>query len=189
MDTVSEITLEAVIERYGVLLLDAYGVLVHSSGALPGVAELIERLNQLEKVYYILTNDASKLPPTAAKRYQGYGLALEPDRIITSGSLLKSHFVAHHLTGAPCAVLGPEDSAQDVEQAGGRIIPPTEAFDVLVIADESGFPFLETVDTALSMLFRALDRQQSVHLVLPNPDLIYPAAGLRGSALGAAVSP
>lgn len=63
-----------------------------------------------------------------------------------------------------------------VEDAGGWIVSPTDAFEVLVIADESGFPFLETVDTTLTSLCRALDRQQNVHLVLPNPDLIYPCA-------------
>jgi ribonucleotide monophosphatase NagD (HAD superfamily) len=58
-------------------------------------------------------------------------------------------------------------------------------FEVLVIGDQSGFPFLETVDTALSTLFRRLDRQQNVHLVLPNPDLIYPEAdGSFGIASG-----
>jgi len=55
---------------------------------------------------------------------------------------------------------------------------------VLVIADEFGYPFLETVDQALSGLFRAVDRGHAVHLVLPNPDLIYPAADGFGIAAG-----
>jgi ribonucleotide monophosphatase NagD (HAD superfamily) len=45
---------------------------------------------------------------------------------------------------------------------------------VLVIGDETGFPFLETVDELLNQLFRALDASKTVHLVLPNPDLIFP---------------
>ena len=49
-----------------------------------------------------------------------------------------------------------------------------EQFDVLVIGDEAGFPFLETVDSALSSLFRRLDNGDHVRLVLPNPDLIFP---------------
>ncbi len=40
-----EITIETLMQRYAVLLFDAYGVLVHSSGALPGAVELIQRLN------------------------------------------------------------------------------------------------------------------------------------------------
>jgi HAD superfamily hydrolase (TIGR01450 family) len=182
MDTVPEITIDALIARYDVLLLDAYGVLVDSSGALPGAAELTKRLSESGKPYYILTNDASRLPTTAAARYRAWGLAIDVDRIITSGLLLKGHFAAEQLVGARCAVLGPGDSLLYVEEAGGRIVPPSDPFDVLVIADESGFPFLETVDLTLSTLFRALDRQQQVHLVLANSDLIYPSG--RGFGVG-----
>jgi HAD superfamily hydrolase (TIGR01450 family) len=184
MDGIPEIDLGTLLAGYDVLLLDAYGVLVHSSGGLPGAARLVDRLNESGKRYYILTNDASKLPATAAARYQSYGLAIEPDRIITSGSLLSDYFARHGLTGARCAVLGPADSLRYVEQAGGRIVPVGDTFDVLVIGDESGFPFLETVDTALSTLLRALDSGQMVHLVLPNPDVIYPSGRGFGMASG-----
>jgi HAD superfamily hydrolase (TIGR01450 family) len=174
MDKLPEITIETLIDRYEVLLLDAYGVLVHSSGTLTGAAELITKLNRSAKPYYILTNDASRLPATAAKRFHGMGLAIEADRIITSGALLKGYFAKNRLTGSRCVVLGPEDSARYVEFAGGVVVSPEEAFDVLVIGDESGFPFLETVDTVLTGLIHRLDQGESVHLVLPNPDLFYP---------------
>lgn len=176
MKQLQEITIEEVINRYAVLLLDAYGVLVHKSGALAGAASLINELNCSGKPYYILTNDASKLPTTASAKYQGYGLDLHSERIITSGVLLENYFATHHLVGARCVVLGPEDSERYVELAGGRIVSFKDAFDVLVISDESGFPFLETVDAVLSTLFYKLDCMEDVHLILPNPDLIYPKA-------------
>jgi HAD superfamily hydrolase (TIGR01450 family) len=174
MAKLPEITIGTLIDRYEVLLLDAYGVLVHSSGTLAGAAELITKLNRAAKPYYILTNDASRLPATAAARFQSMGLAIETDRIITSGALLKGYFAKNRLTGSHCVVLGPEDSVRYVELAGGVVVPPQETFDVLVIGDESGFPFLETVDTVLTGLIRKLDHGENVHLVLPNPDLIYP---------------
>jgi glycerol 3-phosphatase-2 len=40
------------------------------------------------------------------------------------------------------------------------------------------------VDTVLSTLCHQLDRQQTVHLVLPNPDIIYPSARGFGMASG-----
>jgi ribonucleotide monophosphatase NagD (HAD superfamily) len=76
MTTSQEITIEELITRYPVLLLDAYGVLVNSSGAIPGAAGLIDELNRSRKSYYLLTNDASKLPQTAANRYKSYGQKL-----------------------------------------------------------------------------------------------------------------
>lgn len=172
--SIPEVSVETLLERYRVILLDAYGVLVHSGGAMPGAVEFIRRLNASGKSYFVLTNDASKLPFTAAARYQRYGLTLEPARIITSGTLLENYFAAHDLIGARCAVLGPPDSLRYVEEAGGAIVPVDSTFEVLVIADESGFPFLETVDAAFTSLCQSLDGGQDVHLVLPNPDLIYP---------------
>lgn len=176
MEKLQEITIDEVVYRYSVLLLDAYGVLVHTSGAIPGATELINELNSSKKQYYVLTNDASKLPTTAAERYQGYGLALEPERIISSGTLLKNYFATNNLIGARCVVLGPEDSVRYVELAGGRIVSCNDVFDVLVIGDETGFPFLETIDMILSSLFHKIDHKEYVHLILPNPDLIYPKA-------------
>jgi ribonucleotide monophosphatase NagD (HAD superfamily) len=81
-------------------------------------------------------------------------------------------------------VLGPPDSVRYVEDAGGVIVPPHEAFDVLVIGDESGPPFIEWVDAALSSLVAAIDAGRPVHLVVPNPDLIYPGGKGFGFAAG-----
>jgi HAD superfamily hydrolase (TIGR01450 family) len=174
MDRINKITIEKLIATYSVLLLDAYGVLVHSSGALPGAARLIDSLNLKKKPYYIVTNDASKLPATSSQLFQSFGLAIAPDRIITSGSLLVNYFAGNQLKDAPCAVLGPEDSTRYVELAGGKVVAARDPFEVLVIGDESGYPFLETVDTVLSGLFKKFDSGADIHLVLPNPDLIYP---------------
>jgi len=174
MNDIPEVTIAELIERYEVLLFDAFGVLINSSGPFYGAPELIAELNRIKKPYYVLTNDASRLPQTAAKKYQSFGVLIEPQRIITSGSLLKNYFTTYDLRGALCCVLGPEDCRQYVRDAGGRIVSAAELFDVLVIGDEAGFPFLETVDSALSSLFRRLDNGDRVRLVLPNPDLIFP---------------
>jgi len=176
MARIKNINIEKLTARYSVLLLDAYGVLVHTAGALPGAAQFIDTLNRTKKPYYILTNDASKLPATSADLFQSFGLAIAPDSIITSGSLLTDYFARHQLKDLPCAVLGPEDSTRYVELAGGRVVAAQDPFEVLVIGDESGYPFLETIDTVLSRLFNTFDSGANVHLVLPNPDLIYPKA-------------
>lgn len=169
--------IESLLIKYSVLLLDAYGVLVHSAGALPGAESLIDTLNRRKKPYYILTNDASKLPSSSAGLFQSFGLAIAPDRIITSGSLLPEYFARHQLRDKPCAVLGPEDSVRYVELAGGHAVAFQDPFEILVIGDESGYPFLESVDTVLTRLFNRFDQGFDVHLLLPNPDLIYPQAG------------
>jgi HAD superfamily hydrolase (TIGR01450 family) len=181
---IPETTIDALLDRSEAILFDAYGVLVHAGGALPGAADLIARLNREGRSYFVVTNDASKRPDTAARRYQRFGLPLDASRILTSGMLLVPHFAAHGLVGRRCAVLGPPDSARYVEDAGGVVVPPDESFDVLVVGDESGFPFLEWVDAALSSLVAAIDAGRGVHLVVPNPDLIYPGGNGFGFAAG-----
>lgn len=177
MDEIPKISAQQLIAKYEVLLFDAYGVLVDSSGALPGARELIGHLNSTGKPYYILTNDASRLPETASTRYRKSGLKVPPGQIITSGSLLAGYFRLHRLAGKRCIVLGTGDSVRYVAEAGGRIVSPEADMDVLVIADERGYPFLEASEAAFSSVCRALDAKRRVHLVLPNPDLIFPKGG------------
>ncbi len=174
MGQIPEVAIDHLIDRYDALLFDAYGVLVSVAGALPGAPELIDRLNATAKPYCVVTNDASKLPETASARYRRFGVDVEPARIVTSGGLVEGYFREHGLKGARCAVLGTVDSVRYVEHAGGEVARPEDDFDVLVVADETGYPFLEHVDTALTTLFRRIDAGATVHLVLPNPDLIYP---------------
>lgn len=174
MTAIPQIRIEALIEAYDLLLFDAYGVLVHAAGAMPGARQLVELLNDSRKPYFVVTNDASKLPETAAARYQRFGVAVPVERILTSGQLIARYFKEQQLAGARCAVLGTPDSEAYVRQAGGELVGPGADFEVLVIGDETGYPFIEAVDDALTSMFQRLDRGDAIHLVLPNPDLIYP---------------
>ena len=182
--SIREATIDELVERYSALLFDAYGVLSYSVGALPGAAELIDRLNRMGKPYYVLTNDASALPESRAARYRKVGLNVDAERIITSGSLLKGYFAEHSLSGARCAVLGTEDSAEYVRLAGGEVVPAADGFDVLVVGDQSGFPFEDGVNAVLTALFRMFDAGDVPRLVLPNPDLVYPNDDGFGMASG-----
>jgi HAD superfamily hydrolase (TIGR01450 family) len=169
------VTIDELLARHHTLLLDAYGVLLHHGGPLPGARALIERLNRERRAYFILTNDASRLPETSAARLGAMGLEIPAERLITSASLLSRHFAERGLQGERTVVLGPEDSRRYVEQAGGIPVgPEDERASVLVICDEVGYSFVETVDDTLTLLFLRLDQGLPVHLVVPNPDLIYP---------------
>ena len=130
---VTGITLDALIERYDGILFDAYGVLVHGDGIMPGARETVEALRKAGRPFCLVTNDASTLPQTAAARYRRLGLPLRPEQIVSSGLLLKPCFRAHGLEGARCAVLGPADSERYVQLAGGRLVSVEADFDALVV--------------------------------------------------------
>jgi len=170
-------TLDQLIERYDVLLLDAYGVFMNSAGALPGSAAALKRIEDAGRRMLVLTNDASRLPETTAARFGRMGVYVDPDRIVTSGGLLAGYFRDRQLVGARCAVLGPRDSEVYVERAGGELVPPGTDADVLVVGDEEGYPMLETLDAVVSMLLRKIDADEPIELLVPNPDLLYPKGG------------
>jgi HAD superfamily hydrolase (TIGR01450 family) len=179
-------TLRALIADYEAVFLDAYGVLVDTTGPLPGAVELLGALDARAMPWLVVTNDASRTPETASARYAARGLAIPPERLVSSGSLLTGWFARSGLAGARTRLLGPPDSEGYVRAAGGVLVPPeVEDFDVLVIADEAGYDFLPTLDATLSALYRAFDAGRPPRLVVPNPDLVYPSApGAFGFASG-----
>jgi HAD superfamily hydrolase (TIGR01450 family) len=181
MPVVPSITVDELLARYDLFLLDAYGVLVSASGALSGAADLVRRIEQEGKEYLVVTNDASRSPETSARRYLGFGLPVSADRVLTSGLLLGDYFAREGLAGARTIVLGTDDSCGYVRDAGGVVVAPDDdTAEVVVAADDDGYPFLDTINEVISVLLRRLARAQRTRLVLPNPDLIFPMNGPGG---------
>ena len=172
----SSIAIGALIERYDGILLDAYGVLVDARGLLPGAAALLAELDRRHKPYAIVTNDASRSPTTYAARFAGYGVAIDPACIVTSGSLLPAYFRDRGLAGARTCVLGTADSIAFVREGGGVpvALEPGMEIDALAVCDDDGTPFVAGIELAVSAVMRAVHAGRAPALVLPNPDLIYP---------------
>ena len=185
-------TISELLATYDGLLIDAYGVLVDGSGALPGAVELIANLNDRGTPFAIVTNDASRSQATYVTRFASLGLAIPAERIVTSGSLLPGYFRDRGLAGARTLVLGTPDSFAYVRDGGGvpveidlgrrsksgslHLAPGLE-IDAVAICDDAGTPFLEGIELALSACVRAVEAGRTPALVLPNPDLVYPKGG------------
>jgi HAD superfamily hydrolase (TIGR01450 family) len=175
-------TVDEWIEHYDGVLFDAYGVLVDGTGVLPGANDLLQHLTAIEKPWLIITNAASDLPTTLAARFAALGLSVAADKILTSGSLLHPYFIQHGLQGARCCVLGPQQAQLYAQQAGGQIIASSSLstdIDVLIIADQQGIEWPTDVDHALTCALARLDQEQPIHLLVCNPDLIYPLGAQR----------
>jgi HAD superfamily hydrolase (TIGR01450 family) len=168
-----------VLDRYDGVLLDAYGVLNDARGALPGAAALIAHLREAGKAFAIVTNDASRLPETIARRFAAMGLDVPAERVVTSGSLLAPWLRERELERARVMVLGTDDSRAYVAAAGASLAPLADdaEIDVLAVCDDAGFDFLPGLEATLTAASRALDAGRALSLVLPNPDLVYPRGG------------
>ncbi|MEI8254278.1 MAG: haloacid dehalogenase, partial [Deltaproteobacteria bacterium] len=103
-------TFDAIVSRHRAVFLDAYGVLVDERGAIAHAASAIDRLDRAGTPWYVLTNDASRLPSSMSERFRSLGLAIPTSRIVAPGDLLPAFFTARGLRGARTAVLGSPDS-------------------------------------------------------------------------------
>jgi HAD superfamily hydrolase (TIGR01450 family) len=171
-------SLKALTDQYDGILIDAYGVLVDKSGALPGAAEFLARLDTEGVPWLVVTNSASRLPETLAAELAALGVPVPAGRLVTSGGLLPEHFAERGLDGCRCVVMGPAESIVYVERAGGIAVmldDHTDA-DALVIADQKDVRCLEDLDRAVSLMLRRFDAGKRLELLLCNPDLLYPVA-------------
>jgi ribonucleotide monophosphatase NagD (HAD superfamily) len=169
------IRMAELLDRHAGILLDAYGVLVDGHGPLPAAAPLFAELARRKTPYAIVTNDASRSAEAYARRFAAFGVPAE--RVVTSGSLLPAYF--QRIPGARTLVLGTEDSYAYVRAGGGVPLPlePGLELDALAVCDDSGTPFLDGIELALSAVIRAVEAGRRPALVLPNPDLVYPKGG------------
>ncbi|HAN32010.1 MAG TPA: haloacid dehalogenase [Myxococcales bacterium] len=177
---------QAMLDLYDIFLFDAYGVLVHGSGPIDGAAQVLTKLNEAGRPWKVVTNDASKRPDIAAAKYRRWGLPVDSEQIVSSGSLLPAWIVGQGLDGQRAALLGPSGCEDWLMEAGCEVVPVvSDTWDFLVICDESGFDFLAGMDAALSEIFARVDVGRPVDVVVPNPDLIYTQApGRFGFAAG-----
>ncbi len=164
------------IDQYDALFLDSYGVLVDGVNPLSGAIELIDRMNEEGVSYFVVTNDASVSLESRVRTLASQGLQIDVDRIINSGSLLPGYFSAHDLQGSPTLVLGTQDSKDYAEAAGGRLVDFDDDSepDVVVVSHSGPHDWEQTLKILLELLSRRFQHNDPIHLVLPNPDFIYP---------------
>lgn len=179
MSTISaplpELTCAEILARYDIVLLDSYGVLVDEDGALPGAPQFLAQLHAAKRRFMVVSNDASRLPESSIARYRERGLPIASEQLLTSGDLLQPYFREHQLQGARCIVLGPSDSQALVTEAGGTLVPYTDPTpDAVVVCDDDGYPFVEAIESVIGTLYARIAGQHPLHLILPNPDLLYP---------------
>lgn len=170
-------TISSLVERYDALLFDSFGVLVDGVDALPGCAELVDRMNAESVSYFVVTNDASVSLASRVKKLANQGLNIPFERIINSGALLSGYFEDNQLFDSPTIVLGTQDSKDYAIAAGARLIethdPHTEP-DIVIVGDNRPYDWEPMLETILTLMNRRFLDGNPVRLVLPNPDFIFP---------------
>lgn len=176
-----ELNFAQLCRRHEAILLDAFGVLVDASGALPGAGDAVRSLRSEGRPFLVVTNDASRSPERAAARLNRLGIPVDAVHIMSSGMMIGPSLLAHNLGASRVVVLGTEDSARYASDVGAQVVKPSpsDPADAVVIADEGSDSLLDTMDDLLSMLVEAHHQGRSTRLLLANPDLVYPTGSRR----------
>ena len=164
------------VARYDGFLFDAYGVLVDASGVASGAAAALAAVRAAGKPYAVVTNDASRLPSTAAARFARVGLPIAAEQVVSSGQMLAPYVATAGLAGARAMVLGTADAQAYAVDAGLSVVPVSDEaeLDAVVICDDAGFEFLAGMNAAVTACVRALDAGRDLALIVANPDLVFP---------------
>ncbi|AFT90280.1 HAD-IA family hydrolase [Paraburkholderia phenoliruptrix] len=163
---------------YDALLFDAMGVLINESGALPGAAHVLARLNTLGQPYYIVTNISSGSDHTILNRLRDAGLPIPSvDRIVSAGGVVRQRIRKELKDGRIVAYLGCASIAHEIfgEHSHLCCAETAETFDTLLVLDDEGFDFKQAADRILSVFQRKLvETREMPSLISANADVIYP---------------
>lgn len=166
------------VEPYGVVFLDAFGVLKSASGMIEGALETVHTLIDAGKEVYVVTNDSSRSPESMAERYAALaeGEFLGPERYISSG-LLAAQYLEHQIPYGKVAYLGKPESAHYIEIAGKIPVPVgecngTDNLVAIILLDDEGFDWFTDVNATLNLI-----RHVHVPVIVANADITYPMHG------------
>lgn len=187
-DTPQKVTIPFILNNYEVLLIDAFGVLMNTKGALEGAVDFINELNRTGKEYFILSNGSLYNALQNQGNYARRGFDIPKERIISSGTLIEKWVEQEKLKNKRFLVLAPEPTKSLVRDAGAIVCEELdESADVLLIGDPKGYNYLEEIEFAITLLYKSIDSGNPIRVLVPNPDVIYPkenkAYGITAGAL------
>ena len=171
------VSVDFLFDHYDAIAFDSYGVLVDGIDPLPGAIEFTARLTAAGKPWVLATNDASRLTAGRLEVMQGQGFGIEEVQVISAGSLLRRFFEERGVNGTQCIATGRGDAVEFVRLAGCEpvgLTPDDDESTSLAIAGITGYDWFEATRDMLSLIIRRMDAGDPLHLVVPNPDVLYP---------------
>ena len=167
---------KSIVDKYDIIFFDAFGVIKTYQGLVPGIEKTFAYLQEKDKEYYIVTNDASRSPAQLAESYHRAGLtAITADRIVSSGMLTKEYLDLKVEDGI-VAYLGTDNSAHYIESTGLHPLPVSainstniDKVNALIFLDDEGFNWFEDLNKTVNIL-----RKRTIPAIVANTDHAYP---------------
>ncbi|HEX9017731.1 MAG TPA: HAD-IIA family hydrolase, partial [Anaerolineaceae bacterium] len=156
-------------------LLDMDGVLLRGSVMIPGADTFINRLNERNVPYLVLTNNPNYTPGDLAHRLQIAGLNVPSTRLFTS-AMAMGRFLSSQRPNGTAFVIG-ESGLTEAIHAAGYVITRLKP-DYVVLGETNSYN-LEMITHAIRLI------SDGARFVATNPDIAGPGEGGMVLACGA----
>ncbi len=161
----------SLLNDYDIFIFDLDGVIYLGDKATPGAVEVIERLNQLKKKYFFITNNPSRSPNEYQKKLAGLNINSQRSQIITSChavlQFLKSNFP--DIEQKSIYVIGSRYLKNTVKKTNSHIAkdPFSEKIDIVVVGGHSKFNYKEIKNASVAI-------RKGAFFLATNKDPFYP---------------
>jgi NagD protein len=146
--------------------MDMDGVLVHEELPLPGAAEFLTRLTELEAPFLLLTNNSMYTRRDLAARLRRSGLVV-PEESIWTSALATANFLENQRPGGTAFVVGEVGLTTALHEAGYTI---TDREPEYVVLGETRTYSFEMITRAIRLIVNG------ARFIATNPDNVGPSA-------------
>ncbi len=146
-------------------LMDMDGVLVHEDRALPGAAEFLQRLDERDRRFLVLTNNSIYTPRDLSARLANAGLQVAEEAIWTS-ALATADFLANQLPQGSAYVIGEAGLTTALHEVG-YVLTDTDP-DYVVLGETRTYSF-EAITRAIRLV------SNGSRFIATNPDVTGPS--------------
>lgn len=150
-------------------VLDVDGTVLRGDERIDGAAEGLETLARRGVDRLFVSNNPTKAPPAYAERFARAGFDIDPDEILTAGSVTVEYLLDTHAEDA-VYLFGEEGLAVQCHEAGLDVVEDTAAADVGVVSIDRSFDY-DDLTEALRLF-----GDDDVAFVGSDPDIVIPAA-------------
>lgn len=165
-------------DQYDVYLFDLDGVIYVGNQVLPGSREGVEKLRELGKKIYFLTNDPRPTRQELCQRLNDMGLSAVQEEVITAGWATADYLVQNRITSS--FVIGTEGLTSELKHRGICIVEEGDCQAVVIGYDE-GATFRQ-----IQRAVRYIER--GARFIATNVDNCFPGPEGRCVATGAIVA-
>lgn len=108
------------------LILDMDGVLWRGDTPMPGLVDFFATLRAAGIGFIMATNNATKTAAMYTARLAGFGVAVPPERILTSAEATAGYLAERFPTDQPAYVVGAQGLREAISAQGFRFLTPVD---------------------------------------------------------------